>query len=82
MAFGHIRGGGFWGVMDVVSACDVAATASDTPGLATFLSVVFSVYIALDSLLAAAVIVRKAGEAEKATVLAIQGGVGDLSTRA
>lgn len=59
--------------MDVLSACDVAATASDTPGLATFLSVLFSVYIALDSLLAAAVIVRKAGEAEKATLLASRG---------
>ena len=58
--------------MDVFSACYAAATQSDTPGLATFLSVVFSVYIALDSLLAAAVIVRKAGEAEKATLMASQ----------
>ena len=58
--------------MDVFSACDAAATQSDTPGLATFLSVVFSVYIALDSLLAAAVIVRKAREAEKATLMASQ----------
>jgi len=53
--------------MDVLSACE---TSSDTPALATFLSVLFSVYIALDSLLAAAVIVRKASEAERATVLA------------
>lgn len=64
--------------MDVLSSCDVEATSSDTPGLATFLSVVFSVYIALDSLLAAAVIVRKAGEAEKATLLASRG-LGELS---
>lgn len=68
--------------MDVLSACDVAATASDTPGLATFLSVLFSVYIALDSLLAAAVIVRKAGEAEKATLLASRGVGGLGETRA
>ena len=65
--------------MDVISACDVAATASDTPALATFLSVLFSVYIALDSLLAAAVIVRKAGEAEKATLLASRGGTVGLN---
>lgn len=56
--------------MDVLGACDAAAGSSDTPGLATFLSVVFSVYIALDSLLAAAVIVRKAAEAERATLMA------------
>lgn len=68
--------------MDVLSACDVAATASDTPGLATFLSVLFSVYIALDSLLAAAVIVRKAGEAEKATLLASRGAGGLGEARA
>jgi hypothetical protein len=56
--------------MDVLGACDAVAGSSETPGLATFLSVVFSVYIALDSLLAAAVIVRKAGEAERATLMA------------
>lgn len=64
--------------MDVLAACDVAATTSDTPGLATFLSVLFAVYIALDSLLAAAVIARKAGEAERATLLASKGPSGLL----
>jgi len=53
--------------LDVLSTCSVAATGSDTPGLAVFLTVLFSVYIALDSLLASSVIVRKAAEAEAVT---------------
>jgi hypothetical protein len=52
--------------IDVVATC-TAATASDTPGLAIFLTTVFAVYIAVDSLLAASVIVRKASEAERLT---------------
>ena len=53
--------------LDILSTCNVAATASDTPGLAVFLTILFSVYIALDSLLASSVIVRKAAEAEAVT---------------
>ena len=67
--------------MDVLSACDTVSTESDTPALATFLSVVFSVYIALDSLLAAAVIVRKAGEAERATLVASHRNTMSLDSR-
>jgi len=53
--------------LDIQATCDLAAAGSDTPGLAVFLTVLFSVYIALDSLLAASVIVRKAAEAEMLT---------------
>lgn len=52
--------------LDVLGTC-AAAEGSDTPALAIFLAVLFSVYIALDSLLAASVIVRKAAEAESVT---------------
>ena len=50
--------------LDIAATCDLAASGSDTPGLAVFLTVLFSVYIALDSLLAASVIVQKAAAAE------------------
>ena len=44
--------------------CTAAAASSDTPGLAVFLTVLFATYVALDSLLAASVIIRKSAEAE------------------
>ena len=53
--------------LDVIGTCTAAAAGSDTPSLAVFLAVLFSVYIALDSLLASSVIVRKAAEAEMVT---------------
>ena len=53
--------------LDIAATCTAASAGSDTPGLAVFLTVLFSVYIALDSLLAASVIVRKAAEAEAVT---------------
>jgi len=53
--------------LDIAATCTAASAGSDTPGLAVFLTVVFAVYIALDSLLAASVIVRKAAEAEAVT---------------
>ena len=53
--------------LDLAATCTAASAGSDTPGLAVFLTVVFAVYIALDSLLAASVIVRKAAEAEAVT---------------
>ena len=54
--------------LDIAATCTAASAGSDTPGLAVFLTVLFSVYIALDSLLAASVIVRKAAEAEAITM--------------
>lgn len=57
--------------LDVLATCQAAADASDTPGLAVFLTVLFSVYIALDSLLASSVIVRKAAEAEAVSARAL-----------
>lgn len=50
--------------LDVVATCAAAEESFDTPGLAVFLTVLFSVYIFLDSLIAASVIIRKASEAE------------------
>lgn len=50
---------------EIAATCSAAS--SDTPSIAIFLTVIFSVYIALDSLLAASVIVRKAAEAEAVT---------------
>lgn len=55
--------------LDIIATCATATEGSDTPGLAVFLSVLFAVYIALDSLLAASVIVRKATEAESVTAV-------------
>jgi len=56
--------------LDVIGTCTAAGAGSDTPGLSVFLAVLFAVYIALDSLLASSVIVRKAAEAEKTTARA------------
>lgn len=53
--------------LDILATCTAASVGSDTPGLAVFLTVLFSVYIALDSLIAASVIVRKVAAVEKAT---------------
>lgn len=53
--------------LDITATCDLAAAGSDTPVLAVFLTILFSVYVGLDSLLAASVIVRKASDAEKMT---------------
>lgn len=57
--------------LDVLGTCTAASSGSDTPGLAVFLTVLFAVYIALDSLLGASVIVRKAAEAETVTSRAV-----------
>lgn len=53
--------------LDVAATCNLAANGSDTPGLAIVLTILFSVYIGLDSLFAASVIVRKSSDAEKLT---------------
>tara|TARA_S200000501_G_C20228278_1_gene484620 strand:- start:278 stop:463 length:186 start_codon:yes stop_codon:yes gene_type:complete len=51
--------------LDIAATCDLAANGSEQwPGLAVFLTILFSVYIGLDSLLAASVIVRKSSDAE------------------
>jgi len=52
--------------LNVLSTCAAAAEESGVTVVATFLTVLFSVYIGLDSLLAASIITRKASEAEKA----------------
>ena len=57
--------------LDIVTSCATASQGSDTPGLAVFLTVLFAVYIALDSILASSVIVRKAAEAEASTARAL-----------
>lgn len=53
--------------IDIVGTCASAVEGVDTPALATGLTIVFGVYILLDSVLAAHVITRKAAEAEAAT---------------
>jgi hypothetical protein len=50
--------------VDIVAACDASRGSSDTQNLAIILSVVFTLYILLDSVLASWVIVRKARESE------------------
>ena len=50
--------------LTVEHACASASEAETWPAWPAFLSVIFVVYIGLDTLLAAAVIVRKATEAE------------------
>ena len=57
--------------IDVLGTCATAEAGAETPTLAVFLTVVFAVYIALDSVLASAVIVRKAAEAEATTAKAL-----------
>lgn len=54
--------------IDIVGACSTAVDSSGAPGLAVILAVLFSVYIAADSLLASVVIRRKAAEAEAVTM--------------
>lgn len=58
--------------IDVIATCTDAAESSGTPTLAVFLTILFAVYIALDSVLASSVIVRKAAEAEAVTVSAFR----------
>jgi hypothetical protein len=58
--------------IDVLGTCQAAPDGvTAPPGLAVFLTILFAVYIALDSLLASSVIVRKAAEAEAVTGRAI-----------
>ena len=57
--------------IDVLGTCTSASSSGETPTLAVFLTVLFAVYIALDSVLASAVIVRKAAEAEATTAKAL-----------
>ena len=57
--------------IDVLGTCTSSADSAETPTLAVFLTIVFAVYIALDSVLASAVIVRKAAEAEATTAKAL-----------
>jgi len=57
--------------IDVLGTCASSAESGETPTLAVFLTIVFAVYIAFDSVLASAVIVRKAAEAEATTAKAL-----------
>jgi len=59
--------------LDVVGTCSAASSTSDVPGLAIFLAVAFFAVLALDSLLAASIIVRKSAEAEVLTGKVLQG---------
>jgi hypothetical protein len=52
--------------INVLSTCATAADESGVTMAATFLTILFSVYIGMDSLLSAVIITRKASEAEKA----------------
>ena len=54
--------------LNVLSTCATAADEGGVTAVATFLTVLFSVYIGLDSLLSSVVIARKASEAEKAAL--------------
>ena len=56
--------------LDTLAICDNAST-GEFPGLAVFLTVLFSVYIAIDSLIAASVIVRKTADAASASKLGV-----------
>ena len=57
--------------IDVVAVCASAVDSSGAPTLALVLGLLFSVYIAADSLLAVFVIRRKAAEAEAVTMKAL-----------
>lgn len=58
--------------IDVLGTCTAASEGVETPALALGLTIVFAVYIFLDSVLASSVIVRKASEAEAVTALAFR----------
>lgn len=51
--------------LSVLATCAVASEEAGVSSVATFLTVLFSAYIALDSLLASIIVTRKAGEAER-----------------
>lgn len=51
--------------LSVLATCAVASDEAGVSSVATFLTVLFSVYIALDSVLASVIVSRKAAEAER-----------------
>ncbi len=57
--------------IDVLGTCTTSDASSETPTLPVLLTIVFAVYIFLDSVLASSVIVRKAAEAEATTAKAL-----------
>ena len=56
--------------LDVAGVCDAAAGASDVPSLAVFLTVLFSAFISLNTLVASIAISRKSAESERLAGLA------------
>ena len=66
MTFNRHHGAMAKKALDIAATCTAAAASSEPRDWPSF-TVLFSVYIALDSLLAASVIVRKAAEAEAVT---------------
>lgn len=57
--------------LDVLSTCATAQAADEPPTLTLVLSIVFALYILVDSVLAAIVVFRKSAEAEATTMRAI-----------
>jgi len=57
--------------IDVLGTCTTSDSSTETLTLPVLLTIVFAVYIFLDSILASAVIVRKAAEAEATTAKAL-----------
>ena len=51
--------------LNVLATCSMAADEAGVSSVATFLTVLFSAYIVLDSFLAGVIVSRKAGEAER-----------------
>ena len=58
-----------------LSACDSVSDSQSTQSLAVFLSVIFSLYLIIDSVIIALVVWRKAEEAERIGVTSL-GSVG------
>ena len=59
--------------LSVLATCAAASDEAGVSSVATFLTVLFSAYIALDSVLASIIVTRKAGEAERVALSAQTG---------
>ena len=58
--------------LDIGQTCEAASDNAGVGSLSLFLTVLFAVYIAVDSMLASAVIARKAAESESTTAMALR----------
>jgi len=59
--------------LSVLATCALASDEAGVSSVATFLTVLFSAYVALDSVLASIIVTRKAGEAERVALASQQG---------